>query len=1274
MNAILEQINSAGFVFVKFALPMLVQSSILIVALLLAELLLRKKVRAVFRYWLWMLVLIKLVLPTTLSSPVSIGSWFGDKLASIKVSDTSAVEKLADSPQMTSAETSTARNKSSADAGLTPVARAATLPVVSPAPLIWQGIVFLIWAAVVVTMGLLLLQRVIFVTGLVAQAQDPTQLMNDVFRFCCGQMGTKGKVGLKISANTASPAVCGLFRPVILVPQNLAPTLGSSHLRPVLLHELAHIRRGDLWINLVQTILQIFYFYNPLLWLANSIIRRIREQAVDETVQVTMGANAPQYPQTLVDVAKLAFNRPVLSLRLIGVVESKSTLKGRIERMLNRPMPKTAKLGILGLITVLIFAAVLLPMAKAEGDKKNEVGDGAQFIAKLDNGITIKLLGVCEHPSEGKQWWRPDGTATKRVPYISRKGNPIVNSNEEIDRLIEIAVGLLGADLQDVSVSYKVLGATKTSTNDVEIEGLKSIACEVSKLFSSVQVNIGVAAGSWETIGVQKADIKEAIEKKINDGFITWDAPLEKRGEAAIKVAHSFGEYDYRVIAKEKNGSLITSPWSSGGGADTLYTTEYRFPVHLAQIDEFQFQIRPYKWVEFKNVSLRPGVKTNVQVNIKEQVAHSSAPRVISTTPAVFDDAVSPEIDKITVTFDQPMMDKNWSWTGSKMFPKTTGHPRYNKNRTTCSLPVELEPGKVYRVGINSQSHQNFKSANGAPAKQYVILFATKDSNGKPTPIPEDLLEKARAVNEQNKAEPTGPEVSGNTSDLPYTQEMFNDIQPDGTSLFKSTMRQINQTGEKITNTSFVNSDFVHVTGMSDAESRPLKFTSTHDGNTYYYNVTFNKPVEPGELMEYSLEGRLAGLVHKMPGTQQEYRYHFQHWPQAHQPTRRIETYLLPVGAKLISKTPEDMQQQTKNGRIELRLEKMIPPGSSITTAFQYRLTDGNDIGKIVDEAVLTISTCAETDPRVKRSLESLQGLDEQVIVKEIVKFLDSDKNTVRRSAIYILWQGNFKSIESAIPSLQNLCSHEEEYTRGMASLALGAKEAESAFDTLCKMTSNDPSPYARRCAAYALGLMGNPKAKDVLEKATKDSDFGVRSNAEAALTILSQAEKLKSEKTNGLPEQTARKGHPLRVYKVNRSVADFPEEEDFSTPESAYAAINRVSAGDEISDWIRVSTKKTEERFAGQKNKEEKNTDSEWAKVLLNAAILEVHILDENHAAVIADLPQQFSSKTIINPVDVRQLELEDGRWLNTGNDRFATTEQARAKFGGLKPDEQAK
>jgi len=80
MNAIVETLNAAGRAFVDFALPMLIQSSLLIVALLLFDLVLRRRVRAVFRYWVWMLVLVKLVLPPSLGSPVSVGTWLGDEL------------------------------------------------------------------------------------------------------------------------------------------------------------------------------------------------------------------------------------------------------------------------------------------------------------------------------------------------------------------------------------------------------------------------------------------------------------------------------------------------------------------------------------------------------------------------------------------------------------------------------------------------------------------------------------------------------------------------------------------------------------------------------------------------------------------------------------------------------------------------------------------------------------------------------------------------------------------------------------------------------------------------------------------------------------------------------------------------------------------------------------------------------------------------------------------------------------------------------------------
>jgi hypothetical protein len=80
MNTIVQTLNTAGRTFVGAAVPMLIQSSLLILILLAVDAVLRKRVRAVFRYWIWILVLVKLVLPPSLWSPVSVGTWVGETL------------------------------------------------------------------------------------------------------------------------------------------------------------------------------------------------------------------------------------------------------------------------------------------------------------------------------------------------------------------------------------------------------------------------------------------------------------------------------------------------------------------------------------------------------------------------------------------------------------------------------------------------------------------------------------------------------------------------------------------------------------------------------------------------------------------------------------------------------------------------------------------------------------------------------------------------------------------------------------------------------------------------------------------------------------------------------------------------------------------------------------------------------------------------------------------------------------------------------------------
>jgi len=326
MSEMLEHINSIGKAFVEFAWPLFIRSSALMAILLLVELVLRKRVRAAIRYWMWMLVPMQLLVPVSVSWFVKMDYTLKSDLASVSMSPITLAEILPVSQTQKVLQQLQPRDS---------VEIAAVLPKIT-----WQGTIFLIWLAIVAAMVLLLVRQALFARRIVGQAREANALMKDILNYCRTCMGVKRKVRLRVSTDAMSPIVCSLFRPVILVPHSLAVSLGSRHLRSVLLHELAHIKHGDLGLNLAQTILQIAYFYNPLLWLVNSVIRTVREQAVDENVLAAVGEKTPWYPETLTNVAGLNLRDPGLGLSLVGVVESKSALVSRITHILNLPWPK----------------------------------------------------------------------------------------------------------------------------------------------------------------------------------------------------------------------------------------------------------------------------------------------------------------------------------------------------------------------------------------------------------------------------------------------------------------------------------------------------------------------------------------------------------------------------------------------------------------------------------------------------------------------------------------------------------------------------------------------------------------------------------------------------------------------------------------------------------------------------------------------------------------------------------------------------------------------
>lgn len=365
INSLVTALNDTGSGFCSYAGRMFVQSSVLIILLLILDYLLRKRVRAVVRYCLWMLVFVKLILPPSFSMPTGIGYWSGDYLSTHTTVLERASAIVQDESVGAAAIEDTALSAEIPQVKPSHISLQTTAPITSAAPVLagvsdsnaltWRAIVFLLWLAGVSLMSVLLIQRMWFVRGLVGQSEPVTNRLAEMLNQCRRQVGIRRNIELRLSNNVSSPAVCGLLKPAILIPRNLLEKLSRDKLKAVLIHELAHIRRGDLLVNSAQTILQIIYFYNPLVWLANAVVRKIREQAVDEMVLVVLEAGAKSYSDTLIDIAEMAFSRTNVALRLIGVVESKKSLERRIKHMSARPIPKSARLGLAGLLMIVLI-------------------------------------------------------------------------------------------------------------------------------------------------------------------------------------------------------------------------------------------------------------------------------------------------------------------------------------------------------------------------------------------------------------------------------------------------------------------------------------------------------------------------------------------------------------------------------------------------------------------------------------------------------------------------------------------------------------------------------------------------------------------------------------------------------------------------------------------------------------------------------------------------------------------------------------------------------
>jgi beta-lactamase regulating signal transducer with metallopeptidase domain len=151
-----------------------------------------------------------------------------------------------------------------------------------------------------------------------------------------------------------APMVLGHFRPIILMPVGLLMGLPAGQIEAILLHELAHIRRYDYLVNVLQRSVEGLLFYHPAVWWMSWVIRTERENCCDDVV-VAMSGNAHEYAVAL---ATLEQNR--WSGRDPAVAATGGSLVKRIRRLLYPQSPNGAWTPLLAAVILMAIAAVTL--------------------------------------------------------------------------------------------------------------------------------------------------------------------------------------------------------------------------------------------------------------------------------------------------------------------------------------------------------------------------------------------------------------------------------------------------------------------------------------------------------------------------------------------------------------------------------------------------------------------------------------------------------------------------------------------------------------------------------------------------------------------------------------------------------------------------------------------------------------------------------------------------------------------------------------------------
>lgn len=403
-------------------------ASILVGFILCIKVLFRNKLTPRWQYMLWIVLMIRLLLPWSPDSSYSIYSLlsYSSSVSEVIPKNMPATENIVniESDRKVELESNSKMvTKTSEPEVKVSSEKQTTFSLYKLALYVWL-------AGVIIVAAITFLTNRRLYSYIKKQPDITDEQVTTVFNRCKQSMKMKKAVSLRLAGKIASPTVFSFFRPKVLLSKKHMKVLNKQQLQYVFYHELAHIKRNDVAVNWIMYSLILLNWFNPILWYAYFCMREDQELACDA------------YALTFIDKEEqIAYGHTIITLlqhysyqvpSLANLSRNKRTLKRRII-MIKKFQKKSYRLSLLGIIAIVAIASLSLFNARTTEGKEKQEDKVEQSKDAFQNAVDT-LFGTEEKAR--KEWGMSNWQYENRTAFLYHAEKAL--TKEEFENYVQL--------------------------------------------------------------------------------------------------------------------------------------------------------------------------------------------------------------------------------------------------------------------------------------------------------------------------------------------------------------------------------------------------------------------------------------------------------------------------------------------------------------------------------------------------------------------------------------------------------------------------------------------------------------------------------------------------------------------------------------------------------------------------------------------------------------------------------------------------------------------